>query len=95
MANLRFENAALVYQSGIANVFEVLNFTYTGQAREARRLYQGDFRGAALYATALGAAGVVVRTSSCNVAGDCAEASWTLGTEGTPFHEQAQYVNRN
>jgi len=40
------KKAMLVYQAGIANVFEVDALNLSSYGRNTRRLYQGDFRGA-------------------------------------------------
>ncbi len=85
----------LVYQSGIANVFEVDAFTLQDHHRYAERLLQADFRTCASFARGCGAAGATVRTASCNVAGDCAKVEWYMGTDGTPFRDEAAIVTVN
>ena len=47
----------LVYQAGIANVFEVDSLNLSDYGREARRLLQGDFRTCEAFARGCGAAG--------------------------------------
>lgn len=89
------ERAMLVYQSGIANVFEVECFNLNPFGRNARRLMQHAFRPCEDFTRGLAAAGVIVRTASCNVAGDCADVQWTDGIEGTPFSESCNPVNEN
>ena len=69
----------LVYQVGIANVFKVACLNLATFGRNARRVYQGDYRGAALFAQGMGAAGACVRTAHCEQAGDIAGAHWTDG----------------
>lgn len=98
---LHIPYAMLVYQGGIANVFAVDYPTYapgTGaheSPRNARRLMQSDFSSCIWFARGLAAAGTVVRTGSCNVAGDCADVQWTRGIDGTPFRDKAVNVEEN
>lgn len=81
----KVERAMLVYQAGIANVFKVDCFNLSDYGREAARLYQGDFRGAVMYCRGLGAAGVIVRTAACNMAGDVRLSRWTVDLDEQPF----------
>lgn len=86
--------AALVYQAGIANVFEVDCFNLAGGCmRLTRRLLQADFRTCEAFARGMAAAGATVLVASCNVAGDCANVKWTAGVDATPFREQTAYRN--
>lgn len=86
----------LVYQAGIANVFECDEAGVTQQDRgTSRRILQTDFRTAYWFVRGCGHAGAKVRTMSCNVAGDCARVDWTPGNEGTPFRENATIINMN
>ena len=87
--------AMLVYQAGIANVFEVASFNLTDYGRDARRLLQGDFRSCEMFALGLGAAGVKVRTAACNAAGDIARGHWTEDLEAQPFHDSFRPVVAN
>jgi hypothetical protein len=87
--------AFLVYQAGIANVFSVSAFNLAPYGRNARRLYQGDFRGALNFARGLGAAGVTVRTAHCNEAGDIAGRTWSDDLESAPFSDQLATLNLN
>lgn len=87
--------AFLIYQAGIANVFEVACLNLADYGRDARRLYQGDFRGAEMFARGLGAAGVVVRTAHCNQAGDIIHATWSEGLDSAPFSESFSPVWAN
>lgn len=89
---LRF---ALVYQAGIANLFEVDSFNASDMGRNARRIYQGDFTSAARLAQGAGYAGAFVRTFWCNAAGDIAKMHWQKTSEGQPFAEQTITVDRN
>ncbi len=92
---LKIERAFLVYQSGIANVFAVECHNLSSFGRDAQRLIQGDFRTCENFARGLGAAGVIVHTASCNVAGDCRDVTWTDGIEATPFRESAHDLKFN
>ncbi len=69
----------LVYQCGIANVFKVACFNLAAYGRDALRLYQGDYRGAMMFAQGAGAVGACIRTAHCEEAGDIAGAHWTDG----------------
>lgn len=71
------KRAMLVYQAGIANVFEVESFNLSNFGREAKRLLQGDFRSCEMFANGLAAAGVLVSTAACNRAGDIIDATWS------------------
>lgn len=81
----------LVYQAGIANVFEVDCFNLSDYGRNARRLVQGDFRTCEAFARGCGAMGARVRSAGCNLAGDITAALWSedLG----PFRSSARPVN--
>lgn len=85
----------LVYQCGITNVFEVQSFNLADYGRDAKRIMQGGFTDGPVFAAGCGAAGAIVRTASCNVAGDCSTATWVEGIEGTPFRESAREVHIN
>ena len=75
----------LVYQAGIANVFDVQCLNLSSYGRDARRLYQGDFSGALAFVRGAAAAGAVVRTAACNEAGDIADRTWTEDLDAQPF----------
>ena len=66
----KIKRAFLVYQGDIANVFEVKAFNLQDYGRNARRIYQGDFRTAECICYGLGLAGCIVRSAACNMAGD-------------------------
>lgn len=84
----------LVYQSGIANVFEVdaMRLNASNRGRTVR-LLQGSFRDCAMFARGMAAAGCYVLTASCNVAGDASLVDWQPGTEGTPFRDSSNCIN--
>jgi hypothetical protein len=84
--------AFLVYQAGIANVFKVDCLNLCNYGREAKRLYQGDFRGAENFARGLKAAGVCVKAAACNQAGDIADSKWSRDFDTMPFSEKFQFV---
>lgn len=70
--------AMLVYQAGIANVFEVEVIGLTPPARgNTTCLMQGTFSTCRWFALGLKAAGVEVSTAWCNQAGNIIGADWT------------------
>ena len=83
----------LVYQAGIANLFEVNSFEQADRTRNARR-YQGDFRTAEAMARGAVLAGAQVRIASCNRAGDIARSDWTQGLADCPFRDEARPPRR-
>jgi hypothetical protein len=89
------QKAMLVYQAGIANVFEVKSFNLANYGRNARRLLQSDFHTCRAFAQGLGAAGVVVRTAACNRAGDISRETWSEDFDSQPFTEHLVYVRVN
>ena len=80
--------AVLVYQAGIANVFEVDCFNISDYGREARRLMQHAFGPCESFARGLAAAGVKVATFHCNEAGDITSRKWSANIEEAPFSDQ-------
>jgi hypothetical protein len=95
--------AALVYQGGIANVFELRSprdsnpelAPFAGDPRgERKRLFQGAFATAHAYASGLKAAGVEVLTFGCNKPGDAALFDWVTPDEfdDLPFSTQLHRV---
>lgn len=87
-AALPVVRAVLVYQAGIANVFQVDNFCWSAIGRSERRLFQHCFRSCEDFARGLGAAGVIVSTMACNKAGDIARQDWSTNLDEQPFSEQ-------
>ncbi len=85
------ERAVLVYQAGIANVFQVDCLNMANYGRNAKRLMQGDFRTCESFARGLVAAGVTVASAGCNQAGDIVDAKWDSEDLG-PFRDQAHPV---
>jgi hypothetical protein len=91
MQELKVLKAVLVYQGGIANVFAVERFAMNAtdaKDRAARRIYQGDFHGAAMFATGLLVAGADVTTMACNMAGDIVNQTWTDDLDSQPFSDK-------
>lgn len=83
----------LVYQAGIANVFQVASFNLAPFGRDARRVYQGDFRTAESIAIGCGLAGAIVQTAACNQAGDIEHLTvWSEDLESQPFSDQFRPV---
>lgn len=81
-------NFFLVYQSGIANLFQVPSLEFYAEGRN-KRVFQGDFRTAEAMARGAILAGGEVRVASCNVAGDIADLVWAQGMSNCPFRECA------
>ena len=92
---LKIERAMLVYQAGIANVFAVDTFNLADFGRNAKRLMQADFRTCEAFARGLGAAGTVVLSAQCNMAGDIAQRPWSDNLEEAPFHDKFSPVVAN
>jgi len=86
------KRAVLVYQAGIANVFEVDCFNMSDYGREAKRLLQSDFRACEYFARGLAYAGYHVGSASCNRAGDITHTKWSHGLQDCPFRENAMPV---
>lgn len=89
---LKIERAVLVYQAGIANVFEVDCFNFAPSGRTETLLLQSDFRTCEAFCRGLAAAGVAVASAACNMAGDVARQKWTEELEQQPFSDKFQPV---
>lgn len=100
------KSAALVYQAGIANVFDTTRNRYgrsyidtlphicdEGTRNDRKRLLQADFRTCEAYANGLKAAGVKVQTFHCNRAGDILAADWSPDLDEAPFSDKFRPVN--
>ena len=85
----------LVYQAGIANVFEVSSFNLADYGRDAKRVYQGDFYGAVMLCKGLAMAGKIIRTAHCNKAGDIANAKWSEDFNNAPFSDKLTILKYN
>lgn len=81
---------ALVYQAGIANVFEVNSFNAAPNERKAKRLLQHAFHPCEWFTRGMMEAGATVRVFSCNRAGDIAHVPWAEGLEDCPFRDSAK-----
>lgn len=89
------KRAVLVYQAGIANVFAVFSLNMADFGRDARRLIQSDFRSCEEFARGLAAAGIIVRSATCNQAGDIMSALWSENMTDAPFSEDFRPVHAN
>lgn len=75
----RIRQFALVYQGGIANVFEMQD------RMPPRRVMQGTFLACEVYATALMEMGAEMEVHFCNMAGDIRLEAWDTTREAAPF----------
>ena len=91
----KIKRAMLVYQAGIANVFSVQSLNLADYGRDAVRLIQADFCTCESYAHGLGAAGVIVRSAACNIAGDIISREWSDDLNAQPFSNQFREVRCN
>jgi hypothetical protein len=71
----------LVYQGGIANVFELSD---KGQ----KRILQASFNECEWFMRGAQYAGADVDVAGCNMAGDIANMAWTRNLELLPFHDK-------
>ncbi len=85
----------LVYQAGIANVFEVDCFNLAPFGRNAKRVMQHAFSPCENYARGRGDAGDIVRTVGCNQAGDITDSQWTDNFDDLPFSAEFNPVKCN
>lgn len=76
----------LVYQAGIANVFEV------DDEGNRRRLLQHAFSPCEYFALGMANAGKIVRTMACNRAGDITDVEWSSDLENQPFSDKFRPV---
>lgn len=84
------KRAMLVYQAGIANVFQVETFRLD-PGRGAKRLLQNDFHTCESFARGLRAAGVQVKVAACNMAGEIIGQEWTYDLEAQPFSDKFRH----
>jgi hypothetical protein len=92
MCEISERKAVLVYQAGIANVFEVQCFNLSDFGRDAVRLVQGDFRTCETFARGLKHAGYQVFSFHCNQAGDITFSHWDDNLTNAPFHSEFRPV---
>ena len=87
---------ALVYQGGIANIFEEIPMTDTRNTpttgltvrAERVRVLQDAFSTCETFCRGLRVAGATVRVAWCNEAGDIKNSLWHFGKfENAPFHD--------
>ena len=79
---------ALVYQAGIANVFEVEHYENFHPEGGRKRRLQSVFDSCEWYARGAAAAGATVRSYVCNQAGDILNAEWYTDLESAPFSDK-------
>jgi len=89
---LQDKQAMLVYQAGIANVFEVDCFNLSSFGRNAKRLLQSDFRTCEAFVSGLAHAGYYVATAHCNMAGDIKDQKWSFDLNDAPFSDKFRPV---
>lgn len=82
------KRAVLVYQAGIANVFEVDSFNMSPFGRNAKRIEQSTFGQCEQFARGLAHAGWKVASAHCNMAGDIIEREWSTNLEDAPFSDK-------
>ena len=82
------KRAVLVYQNGLANVFEVDSFNMADFGRNARRLFQHSFGQCEAFAQGLAAAGWKVASAGCPMTGDIAKERWTPYLDGCPHTDK-------
>ena len=70
---------ALVYQCGIANLFDITRVDALGRDTGIVRVYQGDYRGAESIANGAILVGAKVIVWHSDVTGDCTQAQWLQG----------------
>lgn len=85
----------LVYQVGIANIFEVQCFNLSDYGREAKRIFQGTFQQAECICLGLGTGGHMIKSVHCNQAGDIICATWSENLEDAPFRHNMIPVDMN
>lgn len=87
---MTIKRIALVYQAGIANVFEVETFSNEPNGRNARRLLQHAFTACEWFTRGmLNAGNCEIKIYSCNRAGDIVAAPWVDGLADCPFRDNA------
>lgn len=82
----------LVYQGGLANVFEVDCANLSGHGRNAERICQGSFEFCEAFARGLAYGKHIVHTAACNQAGDISKSLWSEDLESQPFSEKFRPV---
>lgn len=85
---MKEKRAVLVYQAGIANVFEVECFNLSSFGRDAKRILQADFRTCESFARGLAHAGWLITSLYCNQAGDIRDSQWDEYLPDAPFSDK-------
>jgi len=80
--------AALVYQAGIANVFQVDIHSHAPEGRNARRFFQGPFALAVEFARGMATSGWEFEVMACNRPGDIANEKWSWTLDDHPFSDK-------
>jgi hypothetical protein len=82
---------AIVYQAGIANVFQVDKFDLgDASERKAKRIMQTSFDAAIMFMRGAQYAGAEVKTAYCNQAGDISAREWSNNADDAPFSTMAE-----
>lgn len=84
----------LVYQGGIANIFEVDRWCLSANSRQSKRIHQGGFEDSEWIAIGLAEGGHLVASVGCNQAGDIIDAQYTSDLESLPFSGHMNPVNQ-
>ena len=81
---------ALVYQGGIANVFEIRTANLGTWGREAKRILQADFRTCEIFLRGIlaGSDKNLAITGQCNMAGDIVNQNWSGDLDAAPFSDK-------
>jgi hypothetical protein len=78
MIGIHMRTLVIVYQAGIANVFE-----------DRRRLLQSDFRTCEMFCRGAQAMGATIVPAWANVAGDVSRATWNYEDfDNAPFNDK-------
>jgi len=82
------KRAVLVYQAGIANVFEVDCFNMASFGRNAKRIMQADFRSCENFARGLAYVGYRIASAVCTQAGDIIDSIWSDDLDDASFSDK-------
>lgn len=77
---------ALVYQTGIANVFKITEVSPTENVRQL--ILQSDFHTAETLVRGAKMAGAKTAVFACNMAGDITNQNWTCNLDSQPFSKE-------
>lgn len=89
---MKVTKVVLVYQAGIANVFQVECFNMNPFGRNAKRLLQSDFHSCEMFCEGLKVAGISIASAHCNMAGDIIEQPWSVNMETALWRESMRPV---